>query len=118
MEMMAALEGLSALKQPCKVTICSDSTYLVHAFEKGWIDNWRKNGWKTAAKQSVENQDLWMVLLLAIQKSGHEVRFVKVPGHADDALNNRCDALARAAIERGVKEMEGPSLEDSFEEDS
>ncbi len=105
MEIMAALEGLSALKQPCKVTVCSDSAYLVNAFEKGWRDNWRMNGWKTSTKQPVENQDLWMILLMSIKKHGHDVRFVKVPGHADDVDNNRCDELARAAIKEGLKEL-------------
>jgi len=98
MEIMAAIEGLAALKEPCKVTICSDSAYLVNAFQKGWLDNWQVNGWKNAAKQPVENQDLWMILLMSIKKRKHDVTFRKVPGHADDADNNRCDALAKAAI--------------------
>ncbi len=104
MEIMAALEGLRALKEPCKVTVCSDSTYLVNAFEKGWLRNWQANGWKTAEKKPVENQELWQILLIAIKKHGHDVRFVKVPGHADDADNNRCDELARAAIKAGLAE--------------
>lgn len=99
MEVFAAIEGLAALKQACKVQLCSDSAYLVNAFEKGWIENWKRNGWKNASKKPVENQDLWTILLMTIQKRGHEVRFVKVPGHADDVDNNRCDALARAAIQ-------------------
>jgi len=99
MELMGVIEALSALKEPCRVTVCSDSTYLVNAFEKGWIENWKLNGWKTAAKQPVENQDLWTILLMSIKKHGHEVKFVKVAGHADDADNNRCDALAKAAVQ-------------------
>lgn len=98
MEIMAAICGLSALKEPCKVTVCSDSAYLVNAFEKGWLANWQGNGWKNAAKQPVENQDLWIALLMTIRKHRHDVKFTKVPGHADDVDNNRCDALARAAI--------------------
>lgn len=105
MEIMAAIEGLAALKQPCKVTICSDSAYLVNAFQKGWIDNWKLNGWKNASKQPVENQDLWMILLMSIKKHKHDVQFVKVPGHADDTFNNRCDLLARAAVKEGVRAM-------------
>ena len=116
MEIMAAIEGLSALKQPCEVTICSDSAYLVNAFRKGWIENWKLNGWKNAAKQSVENQDLWMILLLSIKKHRHSVQFQKVPGHADDALNNRCDELARAAVRDGIKALLEESLEMGDEE--
>ena len=111
MEIMAAIEGLSALKQPCDVTICSDSAYLVNAFGKGWIENWKQNGWKNAAKQAVENQDLWMILLLSIKKHGHTVRFQKVPGHADDSLNNRCDELARTAVRDGIKALLEETLE-------
>lgn len=107
MELMAAIEGLAALKEPCEVKVCSDSSYLVNAFQKGWLDNWQSNGWKNASKQPVENQDLWMILLLTIRKHGHAVTFVKVPGHADDADNNRCDELARAAIKDNMKQAEG-----------
>lgn len=98
MEIMAALAGLSELKSQCKVTICSDSAYLVNAFQKGWLDNWQMNGWMNSQKKPVENQDMWMAMLLAIKKYKHDVTFVKVPGHADDVNNNRCDELARAAI--------------------
>lgn len=105
MEMMAAIEALAVLKEPCKVTLCSDSAYLVNAFQKGWIDNWKLNGWKNAAKKPVENQDLWLVLLMTIKKHKHEVNFVKVPGHANDEKNNRCDELARTAIKEGVAAM-------------
>lgn len=98
MELMGVIEALRALKEPCRVKVCSDSAYLVNAFEKGWILNWQLNGWKTAAKQPVENKDLWDILLLAIKRRGHDVSFVKVPGHADNVDNNRCDELAKAAI--------------------
>lgn len=111
MEMFAAIQGLAALKQPCKVTVCSDSAYLVNAFEKGWIENWQRNGWKTAAKNAVENQDLWTILLMTINKHKHEVKFVKVPGHADDADNNRCDELAKAAIRDHQAEMKAAEAE-------
>lgn len=106
MEIFAAIEGLAALKHACKVTLCSDSAYLVNAFEKGWLDNWQLNGWKNAAKKPVENQDLWTILLMTIKKKGHDVKFEKVPGHADDVLNNRCDELARAAIRENQREIE------------
>ena len=106
MELMAAIEGLAALKEPCKVTLSSDSTYLVNAFQKGWLDNWQVNGWKNAAKQPVENQDLWIILLLTIKKKKHDVVFRKVSAHSDDADNNRCDALAKAAIQAYVESEE------------
>lgn len=110
MEIFAAIEGLAALKQPCRVQVCSDSAYLVNAFEKGWIDNWKLNGWKNASKQPVENQDLWMILLMTIKKHGHDVKFIKVPGHADNEDNNRCDLLAKAAIKENMaKEEESES---------
>lgn len=97
MEMQAAIEALSALKEPCRVTLHTDSAYLLRAFTEGWIDRWQRNGWKTASKKPVENQDLWQQLLRLT--ACHDVRWVKVKGHADDALNNRVDRLAVAAIE-------------------
>ncbi|HIQ62449.1 MAG TPA: ribonuclease HI [Candidatus Avichristensenella intestinipullorum] len=115
MEIMAAIQGLGALKQPCSVTLCSDSAYLVNAFEKGWIQNWQRNGWKNAAKEPVENQDLWTILLMTIRRHGHVVRFTKVPGHADDADNNRCDALARAAIRENQKASAGDETQPAEE---
>ena len=59
MELFAAVQGFTALKQPCAVTLYSDSAYLVNAFKQNWIDGWQRNGWKTASKKPVENQDLW-----------------------------------------------------------
>lgn len=101
MELMAAIQGLAALKRRCSVRLYSDSSYLVNAFSKGWLDNWRRNGWKKADKQPVENQDLWLKLLSLCE--GQEVEFVKVRGHADHEENNRCDALARGAIKEHTK---------------
>ena len=97
MEVFAVISGLGALKEACKVTVHSDSTYVVDAFNKGWVDNWQSNGWKTADKKQVENQDLWRLLLLTMKK--HQVNYVKVPGHADHPENNRCDELAKAAVQ-------------------
>ena len=96
MEMTAVIKGLEALKRPCKVYIYSDSSYVVNSFEKGWIYNWMKNGWRTADKKDVKNKDLW-IQLYELTKT-HEVTFNKVKGHSDVELNNRCDELARAAI--------------------
>ncbi len=99
MELFAAIQGLSALKESCIVNLYSDSSYLINAFEKHWIDNWQRNGWKTSTKQPVENQDLWKLLLIHVRK--HQVRFIKVKGHSDNANNNRCDEMAVAAIKNG-----------------
>ncbi len=96
MELMAAIAGLERLKYPCAVTICSDSAYTVRAFEEGWILEWERTGWRKADHKPVLNTDLWQ-RLLALTRI-HDVCFRKVKGHADDELNNRCDALARAAI--------------------
>lgn len=104
MEMTAAIEALRALKQPCRVRIHSDSSYLVNAFRQGWLANWQRNGWRTAAKEPVENQDLWQDLLELTQV--HQVEWLKVKGHAGDALNNRCDELARQAIHRLAEEAD------------
>ena len=99
MELFAAIQGLSALKESCIVNLYSDSSYLINAFEKHWIDNWQRNGWKTSTKQPVENQDLWKLLLIHVRK--HQVRFIKVKGHSDNVNNNRCDEMAVAAIKTG-----------------
>ena len=99
MELFAAIQGLAALREPCEVTLYSDSSYLINAFEKHWLDNWQRNGWKTSSKSPVENQDLWKLLLL--HAKNHRVRFVKVKGHSDNAYNNRCDEMAVAAIRNG-----------------
>lgn len=96
MEIQAALSALSVLKEPCAVDIYTDSAYLCNAVEKKWLVNWQRNGWKTASKSPVENQDLWQSLLALMNR--HNVTFHKVKGHADNEYNNRCDALARGAI--------------------
>jgi ribonuclease HI len=92
MEMKAIIEGLKALKRPCKVTICSDSALIINAFNDNWIDNWIKRGWKKADKKPVENRDLWEEMLLAKQK--HHIVWKKVKGHSTDERNNRVDELA------------------------
>lgn len=96
MELTGPIEALELLKQPCKVRLYSDSAYLVNAFNQHWIANWQRNGWQTSQKKPVENKELWQRLLELCR--AHEVEFIKVKGHADNAENNRCDELARAAI--------------------
>lgn len=96
MEVTAVIEGLKLLKYPCKVKIYSDSAYVVNCFKQGWIYNWVKNGWKTSSKEPVKNKELWETLYELTKR--HEVEFIKVKGHSDNAYNNRCDELARNAI--------------------
>lgn len=98
MELLAAIKALSTLKEPCKVTLYSDSAYLVNCFKQGWYKGWLKNGWKNSKGQQVENQDLWKELLQLMDT--HEVEYVKVKGHADNKWNNRCDELATGAIKQ------------------
>lgn len=101
MELMAVIKGLEALKYPCAVEIYSDSAYTVNAFLNGWISSWEKNGWKKSDNKAVLNVDLWQSLIKLTNI--HEVEFKKVKGHADNEYNNRCDALARAAIVKDSK---------------
>ncbi len=96
MEMTAAIEALNALKAPSKVTLHVDSTYVKDGLTK-WIKGWKKNGWKTADKKPVKNQDLWQALEAACAR--HEIKWVWVRGHAGDAGNERADALARLGTE-------------------
>ena len=96
MEVTAVIVGLKRLKYPCKVDVYSDSAYTVNAFNEGWIYGWVKNGWKKADGKAVLNADLWQELYTLTKT--HEVTFHKVAGHADNELNNRCDALATGAI--------------------
>ena len=98
MEMMAVIKGLEMLKEPCEVKVYSDSAYVVNSIQKGWIYSWKKNNWKKADKSKVKNIDFWERLLSQLEI--HKVEFLKVKGHADDELNNRCDRLAVAAREK------------------
>lgn len=92
MEMRAIIEGLRALKRTCHVKIHSDSALIINAFNKGWIKNWQKRGWKKADRKPVENRDLWEEMLKVAKR--HQISWIKVKGHSDDELNNRVDALA------------------------
>lgn len=103
MEILAVIEGLKCLKEPCKVEIYSDSAYVVNTFLQGWLENWIKNDWKTSSNKQVQNVDLWKELIALLNK--HEVHWNKVKGHADNELNNRCDALARGEIDKIKKAL-------------
>ena len=92
MELTAVITGLSALKEPCAVTLYSDSKYIIDAIQKGWAKKWRAIGWMRNAKDPALNPDLWEKLLDLLEK--HEVTFVWVKGHAGHPENERCDQLA------------------------
>ena len=98
MEIYAVIAGLRCLKEKCMVNIYSDSAYTVNAFTQNWLEGWIKNNWRKADGKEVANSDLWQQLYDLINY--HSVRFIKVKGHADNTYNNRCDALARAAIKK------------------
>ncbi len=97
MEITAVVNGLNQIKEPCNVTIYTDSAYTMNAFDQGWIDNWQANNWRTASKKPVKNCELWQSLLRAIARH-NDVKWVKVKGHSDNIYNNRCDELARSEI--------------------
>jgi ribonuclease HI len=94
MELMAAIEGLKALNKPCRVTLSTDSQYVMLGLTK-WIHGWQKNGWRTADKKPVKNADLWMALLEAVKP--HRIEWVWVKGHAGHPDNERADKLASDA---------------------
>ena len=95
MELMAAIRGLEALKHPCRVTLYSDSEYVVNAMKQGWARRWRDNGWRRNKKDKAVNPDLWERLLQLCET--HQVSFQWVRGHAGTPENERCDELAQAA---------------------
>jgi len=94
MELMAAIQGLNALKRPCRVTLSTDSRYVMDGLTK-WIHGWLKNGWRTADKKPVKNAELWQALLEAAKP--HRVEWVWVKGHAGHPDNERADKLASDA---------------------
>jgi len=101
MELIAAIEALKMLKEPCSINIYTDSAYLCNAFSAGWLNNWSSNGWKTAKKEPVQNQDLWETLIRLCRV--HNIKWNKVKGHSTNVLNNKCDELARSEIKRLTK---------------
>ncbi len=105
MELTAVVEALSVLKEPCSVTLYSDSSYVVNAINQGWLPNWKKRGWKNSKKEVLPNLLLWQKLDELLIK--HNVTFVWVKGHAENEYNNRCDALAVTATEGVKAQMKG-----------
>ena len=105
MELMAAIRALEALSRPSRVRLHTDSTYVKDGITS-WINRWKANGWKTAARKPVKNVDLWQRLEAA--RAGHEVEWRWVKGHAGDPGNERADALARQAISGGDRHETAP----------
>ena len=97
MELMAVIQGLQALKRRCAVDITTDSQYVKNGITQ-WIHNWKRNGWRTAAKKPVKNDDLWCELDAVVQR--HDVAWHWVKGHSGHAENERADELANLGIER------------------
>lgn len=98
MELQACLEGLRALRTPCHVTVRSDAQFLIRAFTEGWVTRWQAAGWRKADRHPVEHRDLWEAIQAAA--TPHVMEWEWVRGHAGDPLNERADALARAASAR------------------
>ena len=94
MELMAAIEGLSALKEPCKVKLVSDSKYLIDGLSKGWARSWRSKGWKKSDGKQALNIELWEKLLEL--EDYHDIEYEWVKGHAGHPYNERCDEMAVA----------------------
>ncbi len=95
MEILAAVVGLETLKEPCRVTLYTDSQYVIQAMEKGWAVRWQANGWRRATGEPAISPDLWERLLQA--RARHETQFKWVKGHSGDVENERCDVLGRTA---------------------
>lgn len=100
MEMMGVIKALEILKEKCDVEVYSDSAYVVNSINQKWVYSWKKNNWVKSNKSKAKNIDLWERMLELI--SYHNVRFIKVKGHADNKYNNRCDVLAVEAREKLV----------------
>lgn len=99
MELLAVINGLESLKKLCNVELYVDSQYVKNGVEQ-WLANWKKNGWRTAAKKPVKNDDLWKLLDQACAR--HVVRWHWVKGHSGDPGNERADALANEGVEKGL----------------
>ena len=106
MELLAAITALEMLKEPCSVTLYSDSKYLVDSVNLGWIEKWKANGWKRNSKEKAKNVDLLIRLISQLEK--HSVEFIWLKGHDGHIENERCDTLATtAAKSQNLKDDDG-----------
>ena len=103
MELTAAIEALKALSEPCQVTLTTDSTYVKDGITQ-WLANWKRNGWRTAAKKPVKNQDLWQAL--DHESARHEIDWCWVKGHSGHPENERADRLANLGMDE-VRDTHG-----------
>ena len=103
MELMGAITALESLTRPCSVSLYSDSSYVIKAFNEGWLENWQRNGWKNSKKDPVKNKALWLRLLKAAEP--HDIEWIWVKGHAGNEYNERCDKLATAAADAPEEEL-------------
>lgn len=103
MELTAVIASLKALKEPCEVTLTTDSQYVVNGITKGWAESWRKNNWRKADKKPAINPDLWGELLDLLKI--HKVTFLWIKGHAGHPENERCDRLAVSETEKYTKPL-------------
>ena len=101
MELLAVIGGLASLKRPCEVDVVSDSRYVCGAFNDGWLESWRRNGWRTASRKPVKNEELWRSLDELVKR--HSVSFHWIKGHSGHRYNERCDSVA-AAIAGGGRQ--------------
>ena len=97
MEILAALTGIESLKEPCKITLFSDSKYVIDTMDKGWIHGWKKKNWTRGPRKPLKNVDLWKRMDTAVQ--GHDITWKWVKGHAGNPNNELCDALATTAAD-------------------
>lgn len=100
MELMAAIMGLRALKEPCRVTLSTDSEYVKKGITE-WLENWKRNGWRTANRKPVKNQDLWLLLEKEIER--HHIKWEWVKGHSGHIENDIVDELAKNEVIKLIK---------------
>lgn len=103
MELLAVIEGLTALKRPCHVSLYLDSQYVRKGITE-WLKGWKAKGWKTSSNQPVKNVDLWQRLDHLVEHGGHDIRWHWVKGHAGDPGNERADALANRGVPQRMED--------------
>ncbi len=110
MEMLAVINALKMVKEPCIIDLYSDSAYVVNAFLQDWVGYWQTHNWRTSSKKEVKNIPLWQELLDLCSK--HQITWHKVKGHADDKYNNICDRLARGEVDKYLESQQKEEKQD------